>query len=564
MSRQVFGKYFVGRGRYALYGVPLTFAGIYSILTSHCMKCRETEEFPPARRTMPYVTGSGRVGERKKYLTVQKITHVAYATYRTALLVAIIIPLCWYGVLTSLKWCSETFFYWKVLEFLTSMGPTYIKLGQWMATRPDIFPPGLCATLEKLYADAPTHSWSYTQKVLQSTVASGPSCEGKKTIDFLVDIEEDPISSGSIAQVHRAVLGTDLDGIPKGTKLAIKVPHPRVSQMMAADITSMKAIVSIINFLVPDARLFNLKTSLCEFDMLVSSQLNFLVECDNLEQFKFNFRKTPGIIFPTPLPSLCTEELLAETFERGTSITSVNCSSSNSDIAELGCHMFMKMLFDDNFVHSDLHPGNILLRENNLSSSTERYPDGKVRLRRELVILDAGLVTSLSRRERENFISLFAAVACGEGELGAELMIERFSDLDTTWKKNIDSTRFREDIKKVFAAVAPEKDGFKLSKVKMGDVLGQIVTTIRESKAPLDGNFSSLVLTVMVGEGLGRKLTPDFNIFSEAAPFLISFLDDSELSFLGQKLRETYGVLNVCDKNLFCCCVSKVFRNMMS
>ncbi|CAD2219290.1 aarF domain-containing kinase [Angomonas deanei] len=350
-----------------------------------------------------------------------------------------------------------------------------------------------------------------------------------------------------------------MDGVPSGTELAIKVTHPNIRRQIKADLLAMETVICIGNKIIPGLKFLNLDKSVLEFSSLLRSQLNLLVECDNFQQFRYNFRDIKGILFPTPLPSLCSQDVLFETFEEGEPLQNIACSSDNTDLAELGCHMFLKMLFQDNFVHSDLHPGNVLIRENwsleedlgnrrsildpkrkermndmrDEKSLTERYyPDGRRKLRRELVVLDAGLVTTLSPQERNNFISLFAAVACGDGKLGADLMIDRLpetmrQDDDDHRDKNknnkgastntVDREAFRKSMTEVFDLVAPTKEGFKLSQIRIGYVLSKILKVVREHNAPLDGNFASLVLTVMVGEDLDET-HPDFNIFAEAAP----------------------------------------------
>lgn len=470
----------------------------------------------------------------------------------------------YYAILTHFfKSCSEEFFNSYVRNFLSEMGPTYIKLGQWIATRPDIFPLGLCVSLEKLYDKATPHSWRYTNKVLKQSQVSNAVDEtvleqqndssvswSGSVLGYITDIEKQPINCGSIAQIYKAKLKKDVDGLPAGTELALKVRHPGIVKIINADIKVIKIFIAILNFVVPDAYLFNLHIGIREFECLISSQLDLRIECDNLNQFRYNFRNFDGVIFPTPLPTLTSNELLVETFENGDPIGTINCNQQYDDIAELGCNMFMKMLFEDNFIHSDLHPGNILVRTNSfVSNCTVKcfHPDGKQVKHHELIILDTGLVTSLSPRDRENFISLFAAVACGEGELGANLMIERFPSIELhqssnqPFATNVDTNQFREDMKEIFSLVSPAKSGFLLSEVKIGDILMKILTAVRKNNAPLDGNFATLVLTVVIGEGLGRKLTPNFNLFSESAPYLIRYLEGSELYFLSRKLSDTYG-----------------------
>ncbi|KPI86512.1 hypothetical protein ABL78_4414 [Leptomonas seymouri] len=496
----------------------------------------------PVRKTRLYIagsaTGDGLLPEAR---TMPAVVFYVYAAYRMFLLFVRSVPVLWYGLLTfGLKLCPEKVFYVKFTAFLSSMGPSYIKLGQWMATRPDFFPDEMCATLEKLYDRTTPHSWSHTEKLLRAKFKDGPY-KGQSALRFISEVERMPINSGSIAQIHRAKLRESIDGVPAGTELALKVTHPHIREEVSADLVAMRLFVTIGNKIIPGLRYFNLGASINEFSSLIRSQLNLQVECDNLKQFKYNFRNVNGIIFPTPLGSLSSEDVLFETFEKGQPVQEIRASKESSDLAELGCHMFLKMLFEDNFVHSDLHPGNVLVRTNSIDGMRQYYPDGKRKLRREIIVLDAGLVTTLSKEERNNFISLFAAVACGDGELGAELMMDRLPPSLKNKQNHEDRERFKKEMKAVFDMVAPGTHGFRLSKVQIGTVLGKVMRTVRENRIPLDGNFASLVLSVIVGEGLGRKLSPDFNIFAEAAPYLVAFLEDEELYFLASKLQSTYG-----------------------
>ncbi|SCU68016.1 ABC1 family, putative [Trypanosoma equiperdum] len=525
----------------------------------------------PPRRTRQFIAGSGSYQQQVAVFqyhphVLREILFCGLVVLRTILLVVHMVPVIWFTFLTyGLHFCSEPVFFGKVRDMLLAMGPSYIKLGQWIATRPDIFSPVMCSALEKLYDNTEPHSWSHTEKTLRNTFRESPqgsNDEGRKgdtgtrqnVLYYLREIEKVPVNSGSIAQVHRAVLREDVDGVPTGTTVAIKILHPLTREIICADLFVMKCFVNVVTTLFRDTVYLDLRRALGEFSSLLCSQLSLDLECDNLKQFAFNFRDFPGVIFPKPLPSFCTPDVLVETFEEGRPLQEIQPCDEFRDAAQRGCHMFLKMLFEDNFVHSDLHPGNILIRANpgaplNVPPTTffspttvERYPDGKPKLKYELIILDAGLTTSLSPEERNNFISLFAAVACGDGSLGADLMIDRLPPDVRPPYPEAKREKFRMDMTNIFNTVAPgASDGFTLRHVRIGSTLCKIMNTLRENKTPIDGNFASLVLTVVVGEGLGRKLIPDFNLFAEAVPYLMVLLEDNELSYLANKLRSTYG-----------------------
>lgn len=555
----VINHFFKTRGGVFLYtigGTVLAGSGVLYCSEKRKKWMRKSDK-PPERLSAQYICGqnSGYLVADNKLLHQQFFFYI-YILYRVAILSMRLIPVLWFALLTyTFGICPEDFFSSQLLNFFTLMGPTYTKLGQWMATRPDVFPPNLCKSLQCLYDSVEPHRWKYTKNVLEKSYIGTstnalPIEESKKSckrpvLDFLDDIKQVAINSGSIAQIHTAKLKEEIDNIPQGTKVALKVVHPNVRQTFAADLASMKLFVQLLDIILPDIRLFNLKVSLREFELLVTSQLDLRIECDNLLQFAYNFRSFPGVIFPKPLPSLVSQDLLVETFEEGEPLTHFQFSDNNEDLAKIGCHMLMKMLFEDNFVHSDLHPGNILVRTNQADSSSQKEIHcigGMPKKKRELIILDAGLAMSLSERNRYNFISLFAAVACGEGEWGANLMLERLPSVKNSCfcSSNIDLPKFRSDMKKIFDQVSPHASGFKLSNIQIGKILLDIMSTLRENNVPLDGSFSSLVLTVIVGEGLGRRLAPGFNLFAEASPYLVSYLEAKQLSALSRKIAENY------------------------
>lgn len=471
---------------------------------------------PPERRTSLFVAGDNVVIQEQP--SYSPLVFRVYATVRLVLLCVRVVPVLWFMFLSYVGACPAAVVYEEVHDLIVKMGPSYIKLGQWLASRPDIFPPDLCRALSKLFDSAPPHSWAHTEAALREA----------DVLRHFSSIETVPLNSGSVAQIHRAVLREDVDGIPAGTAMAVKVMHPHIRDLIAADVFAVRQIIRVVETLVPSAVYFDGRKAISEFSSLIQSQLDLVRECDNLQQFRYNFRDFVGVAFPQPAPSITTRDVLVETFEDGLPLQNFHCSANNSDIAEIGCSMFLKMLFEDNFVHSDLHPGNILVRQ-------RPAPTGGA-MSRELVVLDPGLVTRLSSRERDNFISLFAAVACGDGELGAALMLDRLPDSACPNRE-----KFQQDMKRIFDSVGPGTPGFRLSDIELGSVLGQILNTVRTNRTPIDGNFAPLVVTVIIGEALGRKLQSNFNIFAEAAPYMMKYLENSELKFLVTRLHETYG-----------------------
>eukprot|EP00672_Neobodo_designis_P021798 CAMPEP_0174831828 /NCGR_PEP_ID=MMETSP1114-20130205/3330_1 /TAXON_ID=312471 /ORGANISM="Neobodo designis, Strain CCAP 1951/1" /LENGTH=708 /DNA_ID=CAMNT_0016065673 /DNA_START=218 /DNA_END=2345 /DNA_ORIENTATION=+ len=446
---------------------------------------------------------------------------------------------------------------------LTTMGPSFTKLGQWAATRPDVFPEELCGVLSTLFDAAPPHSGEVTMAMLREH-----GIEAK-----LRNIDPEPLNSGSIAQVHRAELAEDyvvqrsavdpgtlaaLSDDPSATKalgahedvvickagtpVVVKVMHPGVREQILADSAALRFIGDAVGWVIPGSQFMSLRQTAEEVCALALSQLNLQREAENLLDFRFNFR--PGlyddcegkVAFPKPLVAISSQDVLVETYEVGEPLSDKN-AKHYAPMGKVAMDMFMRMLFEHNLVHADLHPGNILFRFVNPDGSFALANKRQIGSWPQLVVLDPGLVTSLSDRERKNFVSLFAAVASGDGAFGAQLMYENAPPP----KLSVDMDGFKRDMGAIFDTISPQKIGsFSLGDISIGEKLTQVMDVMRHHKVRIDMNFATLVSSVLVGEGMGKRLEPDFNLIEHALPFLLKCLQSHELEFLAAKLQETY------------------------
>jgi len=194
-------------------------------------------------------------------------------------------------------------------------GPALIKWGQWAATRPDLLPPDLCDALAQLHAGAPAHPHGETVRLVQAAFG--------RPLSYLFDaFEEEPLASGSIAQVHRAVLsrhGAAETGCPEGTLVAVKVRHPGVSAQMEQDFALMQRLAQFANR-IEALRFLRLDESVRQFGAPMRAQLDLTTEAANLDRFNANFRRWPECWFPEPLRPLVTPDVLVETYETGESV----------------------------------------------------------------------------------------------------------------------------------------------------------------------------------------------------------------------------------------------------
>lgn len=425
-------------------------------------------------------------------------------------------------------------------KLLIRLGPTYIKLGQWMGTRRDIFPKEICHHLSTLCDKAPAHSWEHSEMELtRQTLANG-----EKLIDFFESVDRQPINSGSVAQVHHAILKKSCDGLPAGTHLALKILHPNVRERLWVDVWVLKLFAQSLEFFSADARFADPMVHWYEFSSLLLSQLNFEREADNMDQFQYNFRNIPQVVFPTALRSLTNADVLVETFELGWKMDDI---AITKNMADLGVRMFLKMIFEDNFLHADLHTGNILLRRRSIKDGTitNDLSEGSDKTHvNEIVVLDPGLVTTLSPHDRETVLMTFAAVACADSDLTAEIALARSPCNGCT-----DVAEFKKDVGKIFEMLAPNykdpiawaRTGFKMGDIQIGDVMMDTLERMKKHHVSIDGHFASLMTALVVGEAMGKKMNPQYNMFSAAAPYLMTALDSTDLKYLVTKLKEVYG-----------------------
>ncbi|GBG25809.1 ABC1 family protein YPL109C, mitochondrial [Hondaea fermentalgiana] len=384
-------------------------------------------------------------------------------------------------------------------------GPTFIKLGQWASTRADLFGPRLRRNLRVLHDNVGLESMRATRKTLRE---AGSDSE-------LVEFSEKPIGSGCIAQVHLARMANS------GDQVAVKIQRHNVRRTIEHDLALMRAAVSIINYLLPRniSEVIGLRESSELFAEFMTVQMDFNQEGLNLMRFQDNFQETTlPVHFPQPVAVSKNGTVLVETFEAGTTLSKLlegeesdgDAKIKHIDVATrkriggVGVKTFLKMVLLDNLCHSDLHPGNILVRfkDNNELDS--------------ISFIDGGLTTTLSEKNRINFIDLFAAVATGNGRLAGELMVERADPERIRLAKDPDA--FIDGIESVVSRV--QLDSFRLDRVKIGSVLEQVLNLVREHQVPIDPSFTNLILSIIVLEGIGRNLDPALDIFKESLPIL--------------------------------------------
>ncbi|KAK9470951.1 ABC1 family-domain-containing protein [Dipodascopsis tothii] len=446
-------------------------------------------------------------------------------------------------------------------------GPTFIKLGQWAASRTDIFSQMMCEEMSKLHSNVQAHGFDYTRRTIEAAFP------GRTLDQIFEEFNPTPLGVGAIAQVYQGRLAADLAELEaadvstsfrKNRIVAVKVLHPRVEPMVYRDLAIMRFGATLLHY-IPTIEWLSLPDEVDKFSEMMRMQMDLRIESTNLQIFQRNFGERDGVHFPQVPFSLQSPRVLFEEYVSAVPINKILHMPAASridmerEIADMGLDAFLKMLLIDNFVHADLHPGNIMVRfvrrnrhrflmdhlrkpapptpeeEQAHAAAALEVQDIVARLmaiedpaafRRELqtldnrgfrpqvVFLDAGLVTELSDVNRRNFIDLFTALAEFKGYEAGELMIQRSRTPETV----VDAEKFALRMQKLILDVKAKT--FRLGNVRIGDILTEALQMVRVHHVRMEGDFVNVVISILLLEGIGRQLDPNIDIFRSALPIL--------------------------------------------
>ncbi|KAI7733003.1 hypothetical protein M8C21_024994 [Ambrosia artemisiifolia] len=380
---------------------------------------------------------------------------------------------------------------------LEKAGPAFIKWGQWAASRPDLFPNDLCTELAELQTKAPAHSYAYTKKTIEKAF-------GRLLPEIFENFEEEPVASGSIAQVHRATLKSRHPGQRiKPILVAVKVRHPGVSEAIRRDFILLNIFAKMLVY-VPTLKWLRLDESIHQFAVFMMSQVDLSREAAHLSRFIYNFRRWKDVSFPRPLYPLVHPAILVETFEHGESILHYvdeleGHVGIKSGLAHIGTHALLKMLLVDNFIHADMHPGNILVR-----MTQGIAPDtGLFKSKPHVVFLDVGMTAELCKKDRVNLIEFFKAIALQNGRAAAEHTL-KFSKHQSC----PNPAAFIKDVEKSFKLWS-SAEGDSLNPA---DCMQQLLEQVRRHRVNIDGNVCTVIVTTLVLESWQRKLDPEYDV----------------------------------------------------
>ncbi len=366
---------------------------------------------------------------------------------------------------------------------LQELGPTFVKLGQVMATRVDLFPPHWIAEFEKLHAHVAPVPFEALLPELERAL-------GRSPFEVFRDIETTAHAAASIAQVHRAKL-------PDGTPVVLKVRRPGVRAKIEADLRLLRHVAELIESEIPEARRYRPVEIAAQFARSLERELDFAAETRNVERFAKNFEGDPHIVIPKVYPEWTSDTLLVQEHVEGipgTDLAAVEAARLDRKLlAARGADAFLKMILLDGFFHADPHPGNVFYLPGN-----------------RIVIVDFGMVGRLSPLRRRQIVDLLAGLSRMEEEPMLDVLLDWAGD---AW---VDEAKLAADVNEL----AFEYDGVPLKDIRIGNVLRQFAAIVREHSIVLPSDLSLMFKALITLEGLGRLYDPDFHITDHLVPML--------------------------------------------
>src|SRR5947207_2066396 len=307
-------------------------------------------------------------------------------------------------------------------ESLKAMGPTYVKFGQVLSTRPDIVPPEYIAELESLQDSVEPFSFAEVERIVEEEL-------GVRISKAFESFESTPLAAASLGQAHRAVLRD-------GTDVVVKIQRPNVREQVREELSMFHDIAHALDQHSEIARKLNLVGAIEQARITLTNELNYLQEARNADVLRHNLAQFPQIYIPRVMHDLTTTRVLTTELVRGRKVSKLTpLALIDHDYAELAgvlLRAYLKQICVDGFWHSDPHPGNIFIRDE----------DGVT----QVVLLDFGQVSHISYELQDEIIKLLLAISSNRGHEVADACARMSEVLD-----GFDATRFVKDISTIVA-----------------------------------------------------------------------------------------------------------------
>jgi len=364
------------------------------------------------------------------------------------------------------------------------LGPAYIKLGQVFSTRSDLIPPDFIEEFSKLQDHVTPSPFNEIRKILET--------ELNGTVEELFEfIDENAMASASIGQVHKARLK---DGEP----VAVKVQRPGIQKIIEVDLEIMLHLATLMEEHIEEIALHRPVKIIEEFTRIIEKEIDYTVEADNMERFARQFSDEPTIHVPILFRDMTTERILTMEFVKGIKVSQISklegAGLDRKIINDRGADIFLQQIFVHGFFHADPHPGNIFILPENI-----------------ICLLDFGMVGSVDRKTRENFVDLIESVVNQDESATARILLKL-----TLWDDEPDIRMLERELSEFMGHHLYKS----LKDIRLGKLLQDLLEISFRHRLRIPPDIFLMMKAFGTIEGVARLLDPDFDMVARTAPFV--------------------------------------------
>ena len=390
---------------------------------------------------------------------------------------------------TEIVRLSQLTFEARVRLVLTELGTTFIKFGQVLSTRRDLVGSALADELAELQGNVPADPFEVTRDTIEKEL-------GRPVPEVFPHFDPVPLASASIGQVHRATLHD-------GRQVVVKVQHPGITRRVENDLSIMAELAGLAERFLPDLRAYRPVAVVDEFRRVLLRELDFRRELRNLQLFRQAFAADPGVAVPEPYPAFSTGRVLTMDFLDGVPFTHLgkvkSAGGDLDDLAARGAHVFLAMIFRDGIFHADPHPGNLLYLP-----ADPAHPRGRIGL------LDVGMVGRVDARLRDRIERGVTAAVRRDAATVTDLIVQ-VADVPP----RLDTDALEGEVAEQLAYYW----GMPLDQFQLGTALNDLTDAVRRFHVMLPAPLAMLLRVLVILEGTGRRLSPQFNLVALLEPY---------------------------------------------
>lgn len=376
----------------------------------------------------------------------------------------------------------------RLVEAFTELGPTWVKFGQILSTRPDVLGPEVVAELSVLQDAVGPVPFEEIEGQLRRNL-------GENWRARFSSVDEQPLASASIGQVHRATL-------VDGAQVVLKVQRPGIRPVITADLHILHAIAGYIEDAFEEARAMALQGMVEDFAKSLAQELDYRAEANNTELFRANFKDDPRIKVPRVYRELSAPEVLCLEYIAGKKFAQViEEGRETTPLVEVYFDMAYRMLFIHGFFHGDLHPGNVFILDDDT-----------------LVLIDCGMVGRLSPSRKERVIDIMWAVLNQDLESVARTLYDLAIPL-----AHVDYAAFEAD---AIAIAERYIVGVPLSQIQMGEFFAELVAGATRHSVRMPTDFTMMFKAIMTTEGLAKTIAPEVDPIELAKPYITQMVSE--------------------------------------